>query len=294
MLPSILTTISFACSALCGGQASRLAGGLQAGLYRTLIATAFLTVYGLCWGQGLAGPGFPVFFLSGLIGCGIGDLALFQAFSRIGSRRTILLCQCLAAPVACWTEWIWLGTRLSPMQILWGLLILTGVTTALAPSDHRHIPRQILFAGIGYGIVSALGQGWGAVLSRHAFALNKASHLYVNASTATFQRMLGGFLLVCAFCILLAWKKKRPLLTLPPVKSRPWLLGNALAGPVIGVSFYQWALGSTPSGIVLAIVATTPIAMIPLSWWLEGDRPTIRGLTGAAAAVTGVIGLILN
>ena len=294
MLPSILTTISFAFGATCGARAGHLAGALQATLYRTLVATVILTLYALCWGQGLNGPGLPVFVISGLLGFGIGDLALFQAYSRIGSRRAILLCQCLAAPVATLTEWVWLGTRLSSIQIAWGLLILAGVATALAPSDHRHIPRSILITGIAYGILSSLGQGLGAVISRHAFALNEAAHVTVNASTTTFQRMLGGCLLVCAFCFLLAWRKRRPVFVLPPVKSQPWIFGNAVTGPVVGVSFYQWALGGTPSGIVLAIVATTPIVMIPLSWWLENDRPTPRSLAGALAGVTGVIGLVLS
>ena len=38
-----------------------------------------------------------------------------------------------------------------------------------------------------------------------------------------------------------------------------WALGNALSGAVFGVACYQWALATTPSGVVLAIVAATPI-----------------------------------
>ncbi len=36
------------------------------------------------------------FFVSGLIGFGLGDVALFTAYERIGSRLTILLNLCLA------------------------------------------------------------------------------------------------------------------------------------------------------------------------------------------------------
>jgi drug/metabolite transporter (DMT)-like permease len=71
------------------------------------------------------------------------------------------------------------------------------------------------------------------------------------------------------------------------------VLLNALAGPTLGVACFQWALRSTPSGIVLPIVATTPLAVIPFTYYLENDRPGIRSLAGGALAVAGVAGLTL-
>jgi len=60
------------------------------------------------------------------------------------------------------------------------------------------------------------------------------------------------------------------------------------------VSCYQWALATTASGIVLPIVACTPLVIIPFSYWLEGERPTPRSLLGALIAVGGVILLSQN
>jgi drug/metabolite transporter (DMT)-like permease len=71
------------------------------------------------------------------------------------------------------------------------------------------------------------------------------------------------------------------------------VLLNALSGPTLGVAAYQWALRTTPSGIVLPIVATSPLLVIPFTYWFEGDRPGGRSLAGAAVAVAGVIGLTL-
>ncbi len=76
--------------------------------------------------------------------------------------------------------------------------------------------------------------------------------------------------------------------------SRGWMLANALAGPVAGVGCYQWALATTPSGLVLPIAATTPLLSIPIAFWLEGDRPTRRSIVGAVIAVAGCIALTLN
>jgi drug/metabolite transporter (DMT)-like permease len=68
---------------------------------------------------------------------------------------------------------------------------------------------------------------------------------------------------------------------------------NALSGAVLGVGCYQWALETTPSGIVLPIVATTPLVIIPFAYFIEHDKPGVRSLIGGMLAVIGVIGLTL-
>jgi drug/metabolite transporter (DMT)-like permease len=50
------------------------------------------------------------------------------------------------------------------------------------------------------------------------------------------------------------------------------MLGNALAGPFVGVSCFQWALATTPTAIVLPVVATTPLVVIPFARFAEGDQ----------------------
>jgi drug/metabolite transporter (DMT)-like permease len=45
------------------------------------------------------------------------------------------------------------------------------------------------------------------------------------------------------------------------------------------------------TSIVLPIVATTPLAVMPLAHYLEGDKITWRTLLGGILAVAGVIGL---
>jgi drug/metabolite transporter (DMT)-like permease len=72
-----------------------------------------------------------------------------------------------------------------------------------------------------------------------------------------------------------------------------WVPANAFCGAIIGVSCYQWSLATTPSGIVLPIVATTPLVIVPLSYWLEKEIPTRRSFLGGVIAVTGVVALTL-
>src|SRR6266850_3568264 len=113
MFAAFLTTVLFSISVVCGHRSAKLMGGSEANFWRLAVATCFLALWAHTFGRGLSGDAFPTFLISGLIGVGIGDVALFQALPRLGSRITLLLFQCLSAPFAALIEWLWLGTTLS-------------------------------------------------------------------------------------------------------------------------------------------------------------------------------------
>ena len=72
------------------------------------------------------------------------------------------------------------------------------------------------------------------------------------------------------------------------------MLGAVLFGPVIGVSCFQWSLVLVGhSGLVQAIVSTSPIALIPLAWLFDRDVPTQRSIYGSVIAVAGVAAICL-
>ena len=296
MLFAFLTTFLWSFSAILARRLVQSLGSTLANFSRSIVATALLALWAFSAGHGTDGDGFHWYLLSGVVGFGFGDISLYFALARIGSRLTLLLTQCLAAPLAILIEWLWLGTALTPLQLLCGAGVLVGVSATLIPKDNPHIPKATLWSGIAFGSLAALGQGLGAVISRKAFALSLASGVRIDGGTAAFQRILGG--LVCG---LLAWwllrhregEQRWSSLTgaLRLRRFQFTLLAAALCGPVLGVACYQWALATAPSGVVLPIVALCPIAIIPFSWWLEGDRPKPRSLLGGALAVACAIAL---
>ncbi|MCF3651051.1 DMT family transporter [Synoicihabitans lomoniglobus] len=299
MFASILTTIFFSFSAILANRSIAAVGSTRANLGRLVVAFVCLGAMAHGFGGGMGGAGRNGFLLSGVIGMGLGDLALFAALPRLGSRLTVLMCQCVAVPIAMQAEWMWMDTRLAPLQMAWAAVILIGVTVALMPSP-RHPPKvPITRVGFLCGFLAAAGQGLGAVLSRHAYQVSAAAGLEVDGITAAYQRITGGLLITGGFFLVRHFLTRET----PPTgkcnhngytwRGAAFVVGNGLCGPVIGVSCYQWALAGTPSGIVLPIVATTPLVIIPLSYWIEGDRPTARSMVGGLIAVTGVVALTL-
>ncbi len=292
MFPSFLTTIFFSLSVIFAARSARVLGGQTANLGRISVATVLLALWAHLFGQGLHGGGLPWFFLSGVIGFGLGDMALFGALPRIGPRLAILITQCLAAPIAAVVEWLWLGTTVRPVDLACAGVILVGVAIALAPDHGMDVPPRTFWIGVLFGIGSALGQASGAVLSRKANEAAALTGYVIDGGTAAYQRVIGGLLMtIVGFLLIRRTQAKSD----EPEPEDRWrrgsalVLANALAGPTIGVGCYQWALRSTPSGLVLPIVATSPLVTIILSFFIDGTRPTRRAVIGGLLAVVGAV-----
>jgi drug/metabolite transporter (DMT)-like permease len=348
MLGAFLTTLLFSLSVIFANRSIRALGAMHANLGRITLAALVLGLFAHTIGNGLHGAGLTWFLLSGVIGMGLGDLALYGALPRLGSRLSLLMTQCLAAPIAALTEWLWLDVALTPTQLLAGLIILAGVALALMPAkkaphanpplspqtldastnvsstvrdphfasapttpaaDHAvsaspRLHGSVTWLGLTFGLLSAAGQGLGAVMSRKAnltatLAGEPTTGLTLGI-TAAYQRILAGFVITLAWFAITHFLSSRTRTVGQRASTRSdtpvrtwrsylWIPFNAFSGPILGVSCYQWALATTASGIVLPIVACTPLVIIPFSYWLEGERPTPRSLLGALLAVTGVI-----
>jgi len=302
MFASFLSAFFFALNATCASHNVRAVGTLRGNLGRLVVAAIVLAAFAHTAGNGFASASTPWFLLSGLIGMGLGDLGVYGALPLLGSRLTVLMTQCLAAPIAALGEWLWLGTRLTSAQIFWGAVILAGVAVALLPT--RKSPPRVKIRPLGFalGLLAAAGQGLGALVSRKgvdvAVAAGESAHNATFGLNAAYQRILAGLLFTFVwFWILRAMKRAgpAPVFASPDARrrARGWMIANGLAGPVVGVGCYQWALATTPSGIVLPIVATSPLLAIPIAFWLEHDRPTKRSIAGGVIAVAGCIALTL-
>ena len=299
MLPAFLATILFSVSAVSGNRAAQLLGGTKANFWRLCFGALLLATYAHTVGGGTRGNAFSILFISGCIGFGIGDMALFQALPRLGSRLSVLLTLCLSSPIAALVEWAWLGTTLTLAEILCGCLILGGVAVALTPGGQLPSAGWERFRGVAFGLLAAVCQALGAVLSRKAFAVVALAGEHLDGVTAAYQRILGGVAVGALVYGTVEWRTRtrkhsaeRSTGNVPrekPIRKPawPWVLINGLTGPALGVSCYQWALKTTSTGVVLPIVAITPIVIIPFSYRIEGERPSLRSLLGGALAVAG-------
>ena len=300
MLYAFVATLLFSFSTVLANRSQRAVGTIHANLGRLFIAMGFLGLWTFTVGHGVSGAALAIFLLSGVVGMGMGDIAFFAALPLLGSRLTIMMMHCLSVPIAVIVERFWLGTRLSPDQLLCSAVILGGIMVALMPTRKSPPKVKVRIAGVLFGGLAALGQGVGAVLSRKGFGLAAAAGVPIDGLSAAFPRVVGGFVVTALWYAahhqIQRWRlvEPGPTATVPGRAGYLWVLAHGLSGPVFGMGAFQMALASVPSGIVLPITATTPLVVIPFAYWLEGERPSRRSLLGGALAVTGAVALTLQ
>lgn len=293
MLAALGTTLFFAITPVFAHGAACRLGPMRANFARLLVAMIMLGGWAHFPGGGLGGGAFGWFFLGGVVGFGVGGVAMFQSLPRLGPNLSTLIVQCASVVVAATVEWLWLGTALTGLQMVFAGLVVAGLVIGLLPRSMPELRGADWAVGVAWALLSALGQGTGAVLSRKAFAVLRTMDQTIDPGTAAYQRVIGG--LVVAACALAFTMMRGRERVVAPAPAGSWVLANALTGPVLGVTCYQWALRTTPAGIVQPIVAAAPLLTIPLAMGIGGaPRPRLSYYCGCVLAVAGVTGLMLR
>ncbi|MEK0447171.1 MAG: hypothetical protein RLZZ399_2492 [Verrucomicrobiota bacterium] len=294
MLPAIFTTFLFSFSVLFASRSVQYVGGMPANVTRLTGAMVLLGIWAHGFGGGFGGAGLSWFLWSGLIGFGMGDMALFGALPRIGPRLAILLTQCLGAPIGGLAEYLILGTTPSVAELICGVVILGGVAIALAPEEQWAGNARRFRLGVCFGVVSALGQGMGGVFSRIGYQAVRDAGEHIDGGTAAYQRIVAGVLVtVLCWGLLRSFGGRQEEVKSAAVwkKAMPYIAGNAFSGPTLGVACFQWALLSNPTATVLPIVATSPLVTMGLAWFFQGNKPSRKAILGGVIAVLGASGL---
>lgn len=220
---------------------------------------------------------------SGIIGIGLGDTCYFAAINHLGPRRALLL-GTLAPPMAALLALVvlgevisaraWLGIGLTVLGVVWVISerLPASVDVTAAPPSLR---------GILWGVLAALGQAIGALLSRAALA-----DTAIDPWWSSLLRLGGGWVIILA---LLRWRG--PVVPqMAPLRS-PRTLGVVLVAAFLGtylaIYLQQTALKYAATGIAQALTSTSPLFVLPLAAAL-GDRVSLRAVAGAAVALVGV------
>lgn len=287
---AILTAVLWSLSSVCGARAARSLGGPAANRLRLSLALILLGIYVLAVPTPMGGRWFWLMLISGALGMGLGDLCLFAAYERLGTRLPVLITHSLAGPFAAVCEWLTRGVLLSGIEILLCAVILLGVAIALVPGIRLNATGTRLSSGVLFGIASAVLVGASAVLIRESNALITAGDLHCDGLTQAFIRGLGGTAISWAILPFLNRSGSAVLQQEHPWRDGwPWLVGTALFGPLIGMGCYQVALTQGKAGTVHAVLAILPILVMPLTWIMEGDRPTRWAVLGGGVAVSAAV-----
>ncbi len=302
-LSALATAICWSFTAIFFSEAGRRIGSFRVNSIRLLFAVTIYSVVllvttGRLFPEDMNRDQVLILALSGLIGLVIGDGCGFKALVMIGPRLTTLLwgtAPIMAAVIA----WAYLGEQLHLVHMAGIVITVGGVSWVVAErrfGNHNHFGLQAdhpdsgtLLRGVLLGLMAAMGQAVGLVLSKDAM-LNTGGTL--DPLPASFIRMLSSAIMIWTFAIIRG-KLVDTLRAFGNGRAMLCALGGAVAGPFLGVWTSLIAVVHIPAGIAATLNATTPIWIIPNVIVYYKEKVSVRAVFGAIVAVIGVAILFL-
>lgn len=225
-----------------------------------------------------------IFYLSisGIIGLAIGDSLLFQSFLYIGTQRAMVI-------MSSWPLFsslfalIFLGEKLSFIEFMGILLIVLGIAIIVS-LKHEGERLQIKKRGITYALLGAICQAVGILLSKVGLMEG------VSSLSGALIRMVSASIFMFLFFIL---NKRTKQSFKVDLKGYLYLFAGSIVGPFLGMWLSLIAVVRTKVGIASALMTTSPVLLIPLSFFLLKEKLKFLTILGTFLTVIGGIFLFL-
>jgi drug/metabolite transporter (DMT)-like permease len=286
----ITTSFLWTLSSLWFSSAGKRIGPFTVNAYRLFIASALLIISNFI----LLGS-FPVatdaqwfwMGLSGLVGLIFGDLTLIKAYVVAGPRLSLLMMS-TSAIFAALAAYFMLGETIQPLALIGVAVTLVGISVAVLAENKttQHFnSKKAMIWGLSLALCGAIGQGFGAALSKIGMLSDPSAIL--NPLAATLMRVIIAVLAMGMIAI--ASRKLHSLrAALGDRVGMKHTVFGSIVGPFLGVTLSLVALASTPAGIAQTLMSLMPIFVIPIVWVAYRQKTGLTGIVGAMTSVVGV------
>ncbi len=288
---ALLTALLWSASALIFSAVARKISSLQVNILRLFIAELFFVVYLLVRPAALSLSTSQLYYLSlsGIVGLSLGDTFLFRAFQEIGPRVAMLL-MTLAPAIGAGLAALFLHESLSLWSVIGMVTTLAGVALVVVERTPGGRTRfTISVRGVVLGILSAAGQGVGLILAKIAFLEHP-----IDGFAATAVRICAGLVLLMGAAVVMG----NSIFPREELQRHwtiiPLLAVGAFLGSFLGISTSFLSVTLTSIGVASTIMATVPVLMLPLAWFIYRESIHWKAVAGAVTAVAGVSFLFIH
>lgn len=298
---ALLTTVCWSIGIFPFTEASKRFGTAALNQYRLFLGWLVITILIICFYPisiiGLFSlPQFNHYLflgLSGIIGFTIGDYFSFNSFKILGPKLGSLYTT-IAPGAALLAGFLILGQTMNVIGVIGICITIGGVIWLTLSKKDKKASEKAGFErdpkGILFGIIGALCQGTGLVLSK----LGMDSYEEILPTLhAVWIRLLFAF--SAAFLISLLTGRMRAN-SMPVFKNQnnglPYMFIGTLFGPVLGVSFSLIAIQHLSVATAQTIFALLPIVVLPINYFYYKEKITIQAVFACAIAILGVFVLI--
>ncbi len=239
-----------------------------------------LAIAGVSLIQNYPASDYVLLLVSGVIGIAVGDTLLFKSLNTIGAGASALV-SCLYSPFIIGLSFVWIGERLTWLQLVGVVLIISAVLETTRTGD-REISdvRRNLF-GVAWGILAVAAMAVGVVMIKPL--LDEAPVLWVLQI-----RLIGG---VAALLLFLAINpaRGRILSTLLIRKSRRYTFVSSVIGGYVAMLIWLGGIKFTKASIAAALNQTNTIFVLVFAALILRERITAGRIIAILLAVTGAL-----
>jgi drug/metabolite transporter (DMT)-like permease len=292
---AVFAAVLWTANAILFSAAGKRIGSVGVNAFRIIVAVLFLVVtHIIILGSLIPAANSAQWFwlgLSGIVGLGIGDFALFAAYVIIGPKRSLLL-MALAPVTSVLAGYLLLDEALGPLALLGIAITLIGIIIVLLDKKEGENDFKIEEGkktyGFILGIIAAIGQGVGLVISKYGMVtVADDPNVPLDSLSATLIRMVIGAMFIW-ICILVVGRLPRTINSLKDKKALKLTSAGAFVGPFLGVWLSMVAITFTEAGIAMTLMSLMPVVVIPAVWLTHKEKTSFPSIVGAMIAVVGV------
>jgi len=217
---------------------------------------------------------------SGVIGIAVGDTLLFKSLFMIGAGPSALV-SCLYSPFIIGLSYLWIGERLTPLQLVGVALIVAAVLEATRVDDRTKLGLNRRLAGMGWGVLAQISMAVGVVMIKPL--LDEAPLLW-----AVEIRLIGGVLALLLFL----WvnpARGRILSTLLVRGSRSYTVTSSAIGGYLAMVIWLGGMKLTTASIASALNQTNTIFVLIFASLILRERITPGRVVAIVLAAAGAL-----
>jgi drug/metabolite transporter (DMT)-like permease len=221
--------------------------------------------------------------LSGMIGIGMGDVALFAAFQRIGPTRTSMI-KLLSPLLISLVAFFSLGEKLGAVDLVGMAITILGIILVVSERlPHNHVAPHRYWEGVGLALLATLAEVVGVNFSHQVLVQTPIDPLW-----GTLLRLVSAAIFLTLFILLTRQRIGGWLKTSESDRLVKLIGVGVFCGTFIGLWLQQTVLKTTVAGVAQTIFSASPLFILLIQAVVQRHRPSAQALGGVLTSLVGV------
>lgn len=279
---SLLSAIFWALAVIFFRKSGEQVHPLALNMFKDLLALVLFIPTMFLFGVSVLRPvplsAYTLLLLSGVIGIGVGDTVFFMSLNILGAGLTGIVI-CMYSPFIIMLSTVFLGERMSLLQIIGALLIISAVLIATIERRRLTISRNRLIAGVLLGVLSSAAMAAGIVMIKPL--LEGSPVLW-----ATGIRLFGGTVIL-AFILFFYPTHHKIVDSLIATKRWSYTIAGSLIGAYLAMIVWIAGMKYTQASVASALNQTSVIFIFIFAGLILKEPINLRRASAIILAFVG-------